>query len=609
MTSEQRKEYRRNLYKIKKEKKQESFEGKIKIKDMSPEQKREYERMIKEKNREKERNEDESEFKLKRATEKKNERELERKEDESGFKLKMANEKKNEREQKRNEDESGFKLKRATEKKNEREQERKEDEPGFKLKRANEKKKERENQQMESKSRINTFRRAVKYGRIFECVCCHCVYHEDKVLPIHDEKKFRRELDEKYPGLFEKSIGKYDTKKSPDKDTGTLQICRNCNKTIKEGKVPSMANQNNLQLSDNSKYPELDLTEVENSLIARNLIFQKIYQLPKSRSAAMKDRTINIPIYEADVLHTVETLPRTPIEAGIIPVKLKRKKEYKNSHKVEYVDVDKIHKALYALKDSGNKYYQFVPVDANYKEKCRSSDIEGFNFIFPNEAEDETESDEDENIAYEDGPILKDLDILEELKIKLNDIGTRIDEATDEKCEDMLKEYQKIFNEIDKVHTKINQNLNNIKVPEIYAEKLPPPFVKMDASTGTYLVNPAYQFLLDLDCLKIIPTADEIINGNIDEEKEDAFYQLMKNITVIDLAHFFMSRYEHNEEKEEKEAEQISSEDVIDEAKVAETLPPPFEKINANTYVINENDMADEMIDDLINDVNFLSLT
>ena len=119
--------------------------------------------------------------------------------------------------------------------------------------------------------------------------------------------------------------------------------------------MPPKSNQNNLQLFDLQGYDELKLSELENCLIALNIIFQKVFQLPKSRWPAMKDRTVNIPIFEADVLKTVESLPRTPTEAGIIPVNLKRKISYKQTHKTQYVSVPKILKALETLKKLENK--------------------------------------------------------------------------------------------------------------------------------------------------------------------------------------------------------------------------------------------------------------
>ena len=43
----------------------------------------------------------------------------------------------------------------------------------------------------------------------------------------------------------------------------------------------------------------------------------------------MTDEVINVPIHDEDVLNTVNLLPRTPKEARLIEVSLKRKLEYK----------------------------------------------------------------------------------------------------------------------------------------------------------------------------------------------------------------------------------------------------------------------------------------
>ena len=49
----------------------------------------------------------------------------------------------------------------------------------------------------------------------------------------------------------------------------------------------------------------------------------------------------HVPVHENDVINTIQSLARTPGEAGIVPLKLKRKKEYTNIHKEEYVSVQK----------------------------------------------------------------------------------------------------------------------------------------------------------------------------------------------------------------------------------------------------------------------------
>ena len=106
-------------------------------------------------------------------------------------------------------------------------------------------------------------------------------------------------------------------------------ICKTCIRHMKAKKMPPMSVKNKLRLETQDE--SLKLTELEGSLIAKNLIFQKIYQLPKSRWTALTDKIINVPITNEDILNTVESLPRTPKEAGLIGVALKRKLEYNSA--------------------------------------------------------------------------------------------------------------------------------------------------------------------------------------------------------------------------------------------------------------------------------------
>ena len=90
-----------------------------------------------------------------------------------------------------------------------------------------------------------------------------------------------------------------------------------------------MSAMNNLWLTDTDKKIEkegLKLTELEGALIAKRIIFQKIYQLPKSGWTALKDRLINIPINDDDIMNTLEQMSRTPKDAGLIGVALKKKR-------------------------------------------------------------------------------------------------------------------------------------------------------------------------------------------------------------------------------------------------------------------------------------------
>ena len=168
--------------------------------------------------------------------------------------------------------------------------------------------------------------------------------------------------------------------------------------------MPACSHKNNLDLFQTENMKELCLTELENSLIALNILFQKFVQLPKSRWTATKDHIVNIPIFDKDIINTIESFPRTLDEAGIIPVQLKRKMEYKNNHLEQYISTKRIFAALETLKKLGNKYYQFVPDLDKYKTKCQNDDPDGYELLFgpkpmefiEEESEKLTESDKEE---------------------------------------------------------------------------------------------------------------------------------------------------------------------------------------------------------------------
>ena len=150
-------------------------------------------------------------------------------------------------------------------------------------------------------------------------------------------------------------------------------VCKTCKRHMEKGKMPPECRQNNLQLDPQPEV--MKLTELSSNLIARIIQFQKIYQLPKSRYTALKDKVINVPVPEDSVLNTVKSLPRTPNEAGLIGVELKRKLVYSNTHqRAQMIDPNQIYKAMEYLKNAGNPYYQFYDDLNVYEERCVSRD-------------------------------------------------------------------------------------------------------------------------------------------------------------------------------------------------------------------------------------------
>ena len=94
-------------------------------------------------------------------------------------------------------------------------------------------------------------------------------------------------------------------------------------------------------------------------------------------------------------------LPRTPNEAGLVPVKLKRKQNMKNVHLQEYINPQKLVEALKSLRVLGNKYYQFsFSSSEDFKDRCLKEDKEGFE-TFYRDNENESMSSDDLNVEID----------------------------------------------------------------------------------------------------------------------------------------------------------------------------------------------------------------
>ena len=197
--------------------------------------------------------------------------------------------------------------------------------------------------------RLQKFQESVRYGPIFTCTVCEQEMFRHSVIVL--TKEIEETLKQKCSEMCKLVLQVKHKHKVFVNGESNVYMCGTCKKHLTKGNLPAMAAENGLNVLP---IPEdLNLSEIENNLIAKRIMFQKIYQLPKSRMAACKDRLINIPIGSEDVLNTLQKLPRTPQEAGLLEVKLKRKLEYKNTHKQANIDPKKIYKALEFLKNTG----------------------------------------------------------------------------------------------------------------------------------------------------------------------------------------------------------------------------------------------------------------
>ena len=168
----------------------------------------------------------------------------------------------------------------------------------------------------------------------------------------------------------------------------------------------------------------------------------KIHRKPKSRMTAIKDRVVCIPIDSETINETLQKLPRLPKDAGLVPIKLKRKQTYKQSHLQEWVNVEKVHRCLLLLKNFGHKEYQFyTPEDLeSYVSRCKEDDSDGYEMLFePDEFEMSIDGDSlhDEHI---DDPEIK-----EEIEMEQDAVESKLEtqpldpiEAAEKMDEDFL---------------------------------------------------------------------------------------------------------------------------------------------------------------------------
>ena len=176
---------------------------------------------------------------------------------------------------------------------------------------------QRKHRKVETRSdRLREFREATKYNAIFLCICCQQRMFESNVRLYTD--KLRNEINGIKHDHVDSCVEDVLKTKTFIGGEGYDYICLTCVRHMKRGKVPPMSAMNRLQLHEEDKdikHQKLDLTELEGALIAKNIIFQKIYQLPKSRWTALKDRLINIPIMDDDIMNTIEQIGANVVRA------------------------------------------------------------------------------------------------------------------------------------------------------------------------------------------------------------------------------------------------------------------------------------------------------
>ena len=164
---------------------------------------------------------------------------------------------------------------------------------------------------------ISAFNKDIIWGAIYPCISCHRTRFRNGVTSTTREKLYQHTISKSAinSDLF--------NNKSKFLVMDAFWICHTCWTCISRNKLPKMCSSNALQVYDRPAC--LELTEVENVIIAPRINFIKMIKLPVSRMLGLRDRIVNVPIRSSTIKETVESLPRTLEEVQVIPISLRKK--------------------------------------------------------------------------------------------------------------------------------------------------------------------------------------------------------------------------------------------------------------------------------------------
>ena len=175
-------------------------------------------------------------------------------------------------------------------------------------------------------------------------------------------------------------------------------ICNTCVFNIRKGKVPN-------SVINGMRFPqkpqELNLSNLEERLIALRIPFMQIRALNSGGQFSLKGSVVNVP---TDVEPTIRALPRLQNESETIPVKLKRMKELKHAVETENVRPVAVMTVLQTLVNTSELYKEAnISIDDNWT--ASNTDIQS-----ESNQESDSESDTFSETGEDKAPLMTFLD-------------------------------------------------------------------------------------------------------------------------------------------------------------------------------------------------------
>ena len=201
------------------------------------------------------------------------------------------------------------------------------------------------------------FVQACKAGPDYVCNCCNRLMYRKTVTEFSTVK---------YPKVQAKIMEAITIPSSSYPTTnGRIWICRTCDSTLKRGLMPVQSKVNNLQLQ-NIPSELQDSNQLETRLICLRIPFMKMVALPTGKQRCIHGPAVNVP---TDLSSVCNLLPRLPSQCQILPMKLKRKLQYRGHYMYDFIRPDKVVAALEWLK-TNNPLYKDISVNSEWVEQA-----------------------------------------------------------------------------------------------------------------------------------------------------------------------------------------------------------------------------------------------
>ena len=227
---------------------------------------------------------------------------------------------------------------------------------------------------------VAAFRKAIAAGPVYTCVSCHRHMYRQSVV-IFNCTKYKVSMRLTTQSMLA-SFGRVVT-------DVPMYICKTCHSYLLRGRLPPQSAINGLLLED---VPEpLCLTELESVLISQRILFMRLMALPRGRQRCIHGAVVNVP---SNVSSAVTVLPRTPGQAGLVALKLKRRLRYKGYVMHQFVRPDNVLQALEWLLDN-NPLYTGISVDTQWKDSCLCEDDVTWNGITGGKSQQEAQKERD----------------------------------------------------------------------------------------------------------------------------------------------------------------------------------------------------------------------